>query len=432
MNLHIRTMLLITALLVVAVSATAAVLTWTSRMSLLAQTQADGELIARLLARSASFAEYVPHEVERAIGDQMVVEATIAAHLVAIAEEAGLSPAAINPHLQEIADSTVLDEFWITDETGHAVFRSDIATDFTFSPDVQQQPQAYEFWPLLTGERDVVVQEARVREVDSEVYKYVGVSGFDQPRIVQVGYQAAFLHSLAQQVGLTRLVAELVVEESVSAIEVVDSDLLTLAYSAVPGWDVGQAVTGSDASDLEMVIREGRTVSRLDGAVFKVMSPLADVEGRTLGATIVYLPTTQMQQTLRRSVQLSVLVAMFVLVLGMVASLILCRRVTRPVAQVAAAAAAVEAGSFDPDILLPVTVRGDELGRLARVFQRMIREVRAREQKLRQQVQALRIEIDDSKKARQVAEITESEYFKSLRDQAAKLRKRTEGEEGGA
>ena len=276
----------------------------------------------------------------------------------------------------------------------------------------------------------MVVQEARVREVDNEVFKYVGVSGFDQPRIVQVGYQAAFLHNLAQQVGLARLVAELVVEENVSAIQVVDSSLLTLAYSAVPGWDVGQAVTESDASDLETVIREGHTVSRLDGPVFTVMSPLADLEGRTLGATIVYLPTTQMQQTLRRSVQLSVLVAVFVLVLGMLASLILCRRVTRPVAQVAAAAAAVEAGSFDPDLLLPVTARGDELGRLARVFQRMIREIRAREQKLRQQVQALRIEIDDSKKARQVAEITETEYFKSLSDQAAKLRRRAKGEDG--
>ena len=432
MSLHIRTMLLVTALLVVAVCATAAVLTWTSRLSLLAQTQADGELIARLLARSASFAEYVPHEVERAIGDQMVVEATIAAHLVAIAEEAGMSSTTINAHLKDIADSTVLDEFWITDETGHAVFRSDADTDFTFSPDIQQQPQAYEFWPLLTGERDVVIQDARVREVDNEVYKYVGVSGFDQPRIVQVGYQAAFLHNLAQQVGLMRLVAELVVKENVSAIQVVDSDLLTLAYSAVPGWDARQAVTETDASDLETVIRERRTVSRLEGPVFKVMSPLVDVEGRTLGATIVYLPTTQMQNTLRRSVQLSVLVAMFVMVLGILASLILCRRVTRPVAQVAAAAAAVEAGSFDPDLLLPVTTRGDELGRMARVFQRMIREVHAREQKLRQQVQALRIEIDDAKKARQVAEITESEYFKSLRDQAARLRGRTEDEEGGA
>ena len=215
-------------------------------------------------------------------------------------------------------------------------------------------------------------------------------------------------------------------------IQVVDNDLLTLAYSAVPDWDVGQAVTESDASDLETVIREERTISRLDGPVFKVMSPLADVEGRMLGATVVYLPTTQVQQALRRGVQLSVLVAVFVTILGVLVSLILSRRVTRPVAQLAAAAAAVEAGSFDPDVLLPVTARRDELGRLARGFQRMIREVRAREEKLREEVQALRIEIDEAKKAKQVAEITETEYFKSLRDQATKLRKRTKGENSEA
>ena len=432
MSLHVRTMLMVTVLLVVAVFATAAVLTWTSRRSLLAQTQADGELIARLLASSASFAENVPHEVERAIGDQMVVEATIAAHLVAIAEEAGLSPAEINIHLQEIATTTVLDEFWITDETGHAIFRNNVGTDFTFSPDPQQQPQAHEFWSLLTGERDIFVQEARVREVDDQVFKYVGVGGFDRPRIVQVGYQATFLRNLAQQVGLSRLVAELVVEGNVFAIQVVDNDLLTLAYSAVPEWDVERAVTESDSSELEMVIREGRTISRLDGPVFMVMSPLADVEGRTLGATVVYLPTTQIQQTLRRGVQFSILAAVVVTILGILVSLILSRRVTRPVAQLAAAAAAVEAGSFDPDALLPVTVRRDELGRLARVFQRMIREVHAREKKLREQVQALRIEVDETKKERQVAEITETEYFKNLRDQATELRKRTKGEDSEA
>ena len=170
-----------------------------------------------------------------------------------------------------------MDEFWITDETGHAIFRNDVGTDFTFSPDPQQQPQAHEFWSLLTGERDTFVQEARVREVDDQVFKYVGVGGFDRPRIVQVGYQATFLRNLAQQVGLSRLVAELVVEGNVFAIQVVGNDLLTLAYSAVPEWDVERAVTESDSSELEMVIREGRTISRLDGPVFMVMSPLADL-----------------------------------------------------------------------------------------------------------------------------------------------------------
>ena len=88
------------------------------------------------------------------------------------------------------------------------------------------------------------------------------------------------------------------------------------------------------------------------------------------------------------------------------------------------AAAAVEEGTFDRDSLSPVAGRGDALGKLARVFQKMARQVYAREQSLREQVQALRVEIDEVKKARQVAEITETEYFRELCAKAQKLRQR--------
>jgi CheY-like chemotaxis protein len=89
---------------------------------------------------------------------------------------------------------------------------------------------------------------------------------------------------------------------------------------------------------------------------------------------------------------------------------------------VVAAAAAVEAGEFDPETLARVATRRDELGRLARVFQRMAREVYAREQRLKQEVQQLRIEIDEARTARQVAEITETDYFQDLQRKADQLR----------
>jgi two-component system, cell cycle response regulator len=96
------------------------------------------------------------------------------------------------------------------------------------------------------------------------------------------------------------------------------------------------------------------------------------------------------------------------------------------VGYVTRAAAAVEEGAFELDSLNPVAARDDSLGQLARVFQNMARQVYAREQSLRQQVQELQIEIDEAKKARQVAEITETEYFRELRDKAQKLRQRSE------
>ncbi|HKD75750.1 MAG TPA: PAS domain-containing protein [Ktedonobacterales bacterium] len=94
------------------------------------------------------------------------------------------------------------------------------------------------------------------------------------------------------------------------------------------------------------------------------------------------------------------------------------------VAVVTAAAAAVEVGTFAPQTLDGVAARDDDLGQLARVFQRMAREVQAREHLLHQQVQQLRIEIDQTKKQRAVAEITESEYFQQVQQRAADLRKR--------
>lgn len=97
----------------------------------------------------------------------------------------------------------------------------------------------------------------------------------------------------------------------------------------------------------------------------------------------------------------------------------------RHVVRITDAAAAVESGEFSPRTLDDVALRRDGLGQLARVFQHMAEEVYAREQRLKQQVQELIIELDQAKKERQVAEITETEYFRQLKDKAQYLRHST-------
>jgi hypothetical protein len=52
----------------------------------------------------------------------------------------------------------------------------------------------------------------------------------------------------------------------------------------------------------------------------------------------------------------------------------------------------------------------------------MATEVRARERRLTQEVHKLRIEIDEVRAARQVAEITETEYFQDLQRKVSELR----------
>jgi hypothetical protein len=129
---------------------------------------------------------------EDKIARHMVGEAMLAAQFVAAAERNGMTPVGINAILKEVADKSAVQEFWITDSSGHA-YLTNTGIDFTFSADATKQPQASAFWPLLTGAKTVVIQNARKREIDNQIFKYVGVAGVDKPRIVQVGVAAANL-----------------------------------------------------------------------------------------------------------------------------------------------------------------------------------------------------------------------------------------------
>ncbi|MGH7793937.1 MAG: hypothetical protein ACREQ2_03405 [Candidatus Binatia bacterium] len=261
--------------------ATAGVVGWISRRALLAESETQGLVIARLLACSAAFGAQVTSDVEKAIGEQMIVEATIAAHLVALGEAAGVGTKEINRRLRQIADDTVLDEIWITDERGRAYLRNITEIDFTFSPYREQQPQAYAFWSLLTGKNKIVVQEARQREIDTQVFKYVGVAGVDKPRIVQVGYHATMLRQLRQRMGLTRLVNQLVSEGSVMAIRVLDKSMITVDYAEKHRDNKLAEPTETDLANFRRLVSEGRTETYLEASLLKVVAPIGEEGGGT-------------------------------------------------------------------------------------------------------------------------------------------------------
>jgi two-component system cell cycle response regulator len=99
------------------------------------------------------------------------------------------------------------------------------------------------------------------------------------------------------------------------------------------------------------------------------------------------------------------------------------------VSRVTGAAAALEGGDLKLASLDEVTARTDALGVLARRFVSMAREVQARESRLREQVRELKIEIDHAHQARQVAEITETDFFRDLQSRASGLRRIIRDEE---
>ncbi|MBI4321388.1 MAG: HAMP domain-containing protein [Chloroflexi bacterium] len=91
----------------------------------------------------------------------------------------------------------------------------------------------------------------------------------------------------------------------------------------------------------------------------------------------------------------------------------------------------MEKGEIGEDEIarLSQTKGEDEVAVLSRVFAKMAAEVKARETRLKKQVEELRIEIDHTKRAKQVAEITETDYFQNLRQKARQLRATESSEE---
>ncbi|MFM7425338.1 MAG: cache domain-containing protein [Elainella sp.] len=131
---------------------------------------------------------------------------------------------------------------------------------------------------------------------------------------------------------------------------------------------------------------------------------------------------------------LLVVISLFVLTTAGLAVLSVERLIARPILRVAHAAADIEAEQFQLDSLTPVAERTDELGQLARVFQKMAQQIYVREQQLKKQVQELKIEIDEAKRQKQVSEIVETDFFQDLMGKAQTLRKRNQsrlGEEMG-
>jgi sigma-B regulation protein RsbU (phosphoserine phosphatase) len=365
-----QTLLMVTALLAAAVLATAGVVGWTSRQALLAETETQGRVIAGLVARSAAFGAHVMSDVENAIGEQMVVEATMAAHLVALGEAAGVGARELNRRLKEIADSTVLDEIWITDEKGRAYLRNMTEIDFTFSPDRERQPQAHIFWPLLTGQAQRVLQEARQREVDTQVFKYVGVAGVDKPRIVQVGYHADMLQQLQQRMGLTRLVRELVSEGSVMAIRVFDGKMATVEYAERARLP---EPTERDLANIRRLTRDGVARSTLDGSVLNVVAPIGEEGGELKGgAILVSLPTDHVQAAIGSQARKAVAVSGVVLVLGSAIAVFGAQTIARPIANLTEMTRRIAAGDFTQRIDVAAK---NEIGVLAASFNEMTRRL---------------------------------------------------------
>lgn len=128
----------------------------------------------------------------------------------------------------------------------------------------------------------------------------------------------------------------------------------------------------------------------------------------------------------RLQFQLIVVAAVALILLGLVATA-MSRTLARPLVQLTAAARQLERGELDESTLAALQQRrfADEVTTLAVVFRDMAAQVIRRERQLKTEISQLTIQIDHQKRSQQVAEITETDYFRTLRENALEIRRRS-------
>lgn len=138
---------------------------------------------------------------------------------------------------------------------------------------------------------------------------------------------------------------------------------------------------------------------------------------------VVVIPESDLMGPIYTNVQKTMVVGVIVLVITIFLGLSIARWIIRPIIAITDAAKDIESGDYNVSKLENINKRKDELGTLSLVIKNMALEIFIREQRLKEQVQKLRIQIDDNKRRIQVNEITETDFFRELRLKAQDMRK---------
>lgn len=407
-----RLIALVTVLCVGATLISSSLLIWLNYRTTVEEAGNQGENIARLLAKSARLARALPNEVEDFFAQHMVVSAQLLAGYVEMAEKAGVSTEEINRRLTEITDKTVLDEFWVTNETGHAYLHKIGAPDFTFSPSAEQQPQAHEFWQLLNGNADVVVQKARKREIDNEAFKYVGVRGADKPRIVQVGYNANYISSIEQKLGIQRAIDNLLDSEDIEAIFIFNREMNIIASPRSNEQMTGRReLAAEEIKPVKDVIESGQSQLVSGRKTISFISPIQDDIGGTIGAALIRTSTAHINDLVNSQLQIGCGIAALTALLGAAMANLLARRQAAPILAITKAAHNVEARQFSDRDLNDIENRSDEVGQLARVFKQLSLDFLNKEKTLDSLVKERTTELMDRNNQLETLSVRLSKYL---------------------
>ena len=278
--------------------------------------------------------------------------------------------------LKQLAEVSGLDEFWITDDKGQTILTNMSPTvDFNFGDD--PEGQAYEFMDILSGKTKEVSQEAMIRDVDGKLYKFVGVAGWNEPAIVQVGRDGQMLLQLEEQVGVHPLI------EQMSG-QLGQEILLTMLVN-----ESGDIVASSDAS-YDVVPQE--LLEKIDET--KATQAISSLKGKYNKERVTYYATSLSNgqamvlaissELLTNTETISIIAVIGGLLVSFLIIYVVIGRAVRPVQQIRNSLIDISEG--EGDLTKRVEINSmDEIGQSAQAFNQMISRIQQLVKQIKQQ-----------------------------------------------
>lgn len=369
-----RLIVLVPLLVFLAAAAGGGLFAWSRHQALSSaaeQALGNARHAAEMAARSAALVRDALRTGDALLTDQIAAQAAL---LGVLAEQTANAPARlVAERLRPVVEGTVIE-----DATMRGLSRAGPEAD----------PEARTI--TLPDGGSVTVSPARRSGADGPVVKRATATNADRTRTVGLTVNAAQLAAFTRDIGLERLVDDLLGARMAGAVWVLSRTGRELAHGAVLS---GAGPTTPTAAEQALIVRameDGRAVAATaEPGVVSAAAPVL-AEG-TAVATVL----------LRRSAALPnggwllpvAASAAAALGLAFLAAWLIARAVLRqeePIDRMAGATAALQAGRFNPFTLNDLCDRNDAEGRLARAFRAMAFEVTAREEALEAQLAALR------------------------------------------
>lgn len=362
MELSRRLIPAVVALVMATAALAAALFVYSGHGALIERAIAEGRRTAELAARSIALVRDVPRAAEDLLGDQVVAQAALVSQLVALADSTKQPARVLGDRLKAVVESTALEEVIVTDSRGRVTLRVPTASD-----SASLQPYA----GLLTGLPDVVIEPAHRLAANGPVVKAAGVAGADRPRAVIVAANAGTLETLARRTGVERVIDDLLATRAVEAVWLLAPDLRVLAHGAVAA--AGGARPGIDAREQARarVTLESRLASAtLDGEIVSASAPIM-IDGDVFAVVLIRVPAGDLWPGWRVPAAVAVLSVLLILVAAVPPLVRRVRGLETPYGDLAAAAAALQAGRFNPFTLNDLCDRRDAPAAAARAFRAM-------------------------------------------------------------